>query len=176
VPALDSIRRWLTGRSFSGPPEPPRAASLRIDRVAPWLFIGPAPILGQYQDLRRRGITHLLDLRDDASDDLVAAAEVGLSAHRFPIAPDATPSHATLQAIIAWLDSEADTGAEQAVYLHGAAGLVRTPTVAAALLLQHHLPLDEAIRIVLAARPEAQIPPAHRLWLRQVEARVEPHA
>ena len=86
------------------------------------------------------------------------------------------PSHATLQAIIAWLESEADTGTDQAVYLHGAAGFVRTPTIAAALLLQHHLPLDEAIRIVLAARPEAQIPPAHRLWLRQVEARVEPHA
>jgi len=144
--------------------------ALHRPRAHPRPVPGPPP----------RGVTHLLDLRDPtrehyAADDLAAAAEVGLSAHRFPIAPDATPSHATLQAIIAWLDSEADTGAEQAVYLHGAAGLLRTPTVAAALLLQHHLPLDEAIRIVLAARPEAQIPPAHRLWLRQVEARVEPY-
>ncbi|MCK9497180.1 MAG: hypothetical protein M0R75_17040, partial [Dehalococcoidia bacterium] len=52
-------------------------ASRRVDRVAPWLLIGPDLLLDQYEELRRRGVTHVLDLRDEGSDDAGALEAMG---------------------------------------------------------------------------------------------------
>jgi protein-tyrosine phosphatase len=147
-----------------------------VDRVAPWLLIGPELLIDQYEDLRARGVTHVLDLRIEGADDHAALGLLGLQSYRVPVPDRGAPTHAQLESIIAWLDDAADPNAEQAVYVHCRAGLGRTPTIAIALLMQHDLSLAEAHRIVLSARPESAPTTAQLAWLEEVEARRRPSA
>ncbi|MQC25755.1 MAG: hypothetical protein DWG77_04575 [Chloroflexi bacterium] len=142
---------------------------VRIDQVAPWLYIGPALTVAHYRDLQARGVTHIVDLRAEASDPSTELEALGLRWCRLPVLDRAAPSDGQLQALIEWLDREADPSGEQALYIHCEAGLGRTPTIATALLMQHGLSLAEAHRLVSTARPESQ-PTAHQLvWLEALE-------
>jgi len=167
---VGGLGRFL-GR-FRGRSESPETRELarRVDRVAPWLFIGPQLLIDQYADLRRRGVTHIVDLREEASDDADALEEIGFRWRRIPIADRHAPTDDQLADIIAWLDADADPNVDQAVYVHCHAGLGRTPTIAIALLMQHDLKLAEAHRMVFAARPESAPTTRQLEWLRTVEA------
>lgn len=145
------------------------SVSRRVDCVAPWLFIGPELLIDQYAELRRRGVTHVVDLRAEGTDDGDALEGLGFRWRRFPIADRDAPTDEQLADLIAWLDGDADPNVDQAVYLHGQAGLGRTPTVAMALLMQHDLRLAETHRMVLAARPELAPTTRQLEWLRTVE-------
>lgn len=140
-----------------------------MDRVAPWLLIGPELLIDQYADLRRRGVTHVLDLREEGSDDADALEAMGFRWRRIPIPDRHAPTDEQLAHLIAWLDADADPNTDQAVYVHCHAGLGRTPTVAIALLMQHDLRLGEAHRMVLAARPEAAPTTRQIEWLRALD-------
>lgn len=146
-----------------------RELARRVDRVAPWLFIGPHLLIDQYADLRRRGVTHIVDLREEASDDADTLEEIGFRWRRIPIADRHAPTDDQLADLIAWLDADADPNVDQAVYVHCHAGLGRTPTIAIALLMQHDLKLSEAHRMVFAARPESAPTTRQLEWLRTVE-------
>lgn len=143
----------------------------RVDQVAPWLFIGPELTLAQYRDLRARGVTHVVDLREEGSDDPEALVALGLRWRRIPIPDRHAPTEAQLRELIDWLDRDSDPTRDEAVYLHCHAGLGRTPTVAIALLMQHDLTLQEAHRLVVAARPEAQPTSRQVEWLQALEGR-----
>ncbi len=143
----------------------PGGSARRVDRVAPWLYIGPQLLIDQYAELRRRGVTHVVDLRDEASDDAGSLEALGFRWLRLPVPDRRAPTDIQLAELITWLDADADPNVDQAVYVHCQAGLGRTPTVAMALLMQHDLTLAEAHRMVLAARPETA-PTAPQLeWL-----------
>lgn len=163
-------------RSLFGGPTAPRPARPheRIDRVAPWLYIGPALSADRVADLVEQGVTHVLDLREEGSDNPALMEQMGLRWRRIPIADRAAPGDDQLEAILDWLDSEVDTGREQAVYVHCHAGLGRTPTIAIALLMQQQLTLAEARRIVFAARPEVSPTEPQMAWLELLEARLAP--
>ena len=164
---LDRFRGLLGGGRRT--PERPS----RVDRVAPWLFIGPQLLIDQYADLRRRGVTHIVDLREEASDDPDALEAMGFRWRRFAIPDRHAPTHEQLAALIAWLDADADPNVDQAVYIHCHAGQGRTPAMAMALLMQHDLSLAEAHRLVHAARPESAPTSAQLTWLQDVEARLK---
>ncbi len=142
----------------------------RVDRVAPWLFIGPSLLIDQYADLRARGVTHIVDLRAEGSDDADALELLGFRWRRIPVPDRHAPTDEQLAELIAWLDADADPNVDQALYVHCHAGLGRTPTVAMALLMQHDLRLAEAHRMVFAARPESAPTTRQLEWLQQVEA------
>jgi protein-tyrosine phosphatase len=142
----------------------------RVDQVAPWLFIGPELSAPQYADLRARGVTHVVDLRLEGSDDPAALDLMGLRWRRLPIADRDAPTDAQLAELVQWLDREAEAARDPALYVHCHAGLGRTPTVAIALLMQHDLSLQEAHRLVAAARPEVQPTSRQLTWLRALEA------
>lgn len=168
---LERMRTWLARLSGGGSPRGVGVAR-RADQVAPWLFIGPALLAEQYEDLRQRGVTHVLDLREEASDDPSALAALGLEWRRIPIPDRKAPTHQQLASIIEWLNGAADPVAEQAVYVHCQGGLGRTPTIAIALLMQHDLTLAEAQRMVVSARPESAPTQLQLEWLQEVEARL----
>lgn len=172
---LERVRSWLGGLAGGGRPRHAGVAR-RVDQVAPWLFIGPELLPDQYQDLRDRGVTHVLDLRREASDDSDSLAALGLQWRRIPIPDRHAPTHEQLASIVEWLDGAADPVAEQAVYVHCQGGLGRTPTVAIALLMQHDLTLGEAQRLVVSARPESAPTQPQLRWLEEVEARLRPDA
>jgi protein-tyrosine phosphatase len=170
VPPLGDLLRSLFG---GGPPSPSRTTSAtRIDRVAPWLYIGPALTPDGVAGLAAQGVTHVLDLREEASDDPDMMERTGLRWRRIPIPDRAAPSDDQIETIIDWLDQEADASTEQAVYVHCHAGMGRTPTVAIALLMQQQLTLGEAQRLVFAARPEVAPTQAQLDWLRALEERL----
>ena len=152
------------------------AARTRVDRVAPWLYIGPALPDDGLAALPARGVTHVLDLRDEASDDPALLERLGLRWQRVPMVDREPPGEGQLEAIVEWLDGEADDASEQAVYVHCHAGISRTATVAIALLMHQDLTLAEARRLVFAARPVVAPTPRQMDWLEALEARLRPPA
>ena len=166
---LSGISRFFERIWGSADALDPGGSARRVDRVAPWLYIGPELLIDQYAELRRRGVTHVVDLREEGSDDVDSLHVLGFRWRRLPVADRRAPTDAQLAELIAWLDADADPNVDQAVYMHCHAGLGRTPTVAIALLMQHDLSLAEAQRMVLSARPEAAPTTRQLEWLSALE-------
>ena len=144
----------------------------RVDRVAPWLYLGPALDEYGYRDLRDQGVTHVVDLRAEDADDEALMAALGLRWRRFPIPDRAAPAPGQLDDLLSWLEAESAGLDEPVVYLHCHAGLGRTPTVAIALLMHRDLPLADAHRHVRAARPGAQPTAAQDAFLEALALRL----
>lgn len=142
-------------------------------RVAPWLIVGPALDAEGYAHLADLGVTHVLDLRSEDSDDPGLMNSLGLSWRRVPIDDREAPAAAQLDEINEWLDSE--TGAPT-VYVHCQGGLGRSPTVAMALLMRRGFTRAEAHRLVIGARSVAAPTDVQAAWLAELDAGSAPAA
>jgi len=169
---VTSLRDRLRAVFGGSPPREPHPRTERVDCVAPWLYIGPALSPTGVESLGRRGVTHVIDLRAEGSDDPAVMERVGLRWRRVPIPDREAPSDEQIDSIVRWLDGEADSSGDQAVYLHCHAGVSRTPTVAIALLMHQDLTLAEARRLVFAARPEVAPTDRQMDWLQALERRL----
>lgn len=138
----------------------------RVDRVAPWLLIGPALLPEDYRRLADRGATHVLDLRAERLDDAGAFRALGIEWHNVAVHDRCAPSVGQLHGLLDWIDEEVRP--DGVLYMHCEGGLGRTPTVAIALLLQQGYSLPEAHRMVLAARPEISPTGEQREWIAEV--------
>lgn len=115
------------------------------------------------------------ELAANAAQDLGArCAAMGLHWFPLPVADDSTPG-ADFEA--AWAQSRADirqrldVGERLAIHCKGGSG--RTGLIAAVLLLQQGLPLEEVTRQVQALRPKALQHPLHVSWIEQFARRGE---
>jgi ADP-ribosyl-[dinitrogen reductase] hydrolase len=131
--------------------------------VADDLLIGAYPQdAGDVAALRSAGVTRVLNLVQDVEYDAggrdacaLALAGAGIAEHRIEIVDygNLLPGHierATQQAT-AWLDEG------ERVYVHCRAGMQRSATVAAALvMLRDGLKLSEALDSIRARKPSAQ--------------------
>lgn len=152
--------RWLIRRSSTRSDE--------YARVAPWLFIGPALGDRAYATLAEVGVTHVLDLRSEASDDPELMKSLGLSWRRVPIDDRVAPSAEQLAEVVAWLEP---TGSESpVVYVHCEGGLGRAPTIAIALLMGRGFTRAEAHQFVVTARSVAAPTSAQDAWLTEIES------
>lgn len=142
-------------------------------RVAPWLFLGPALDRRGYEALRDEGVTHVVDLREEDSDDRDLMTRLGLRWRRIPIPDRAAPAPEQVDDLRAWLSAEGADGDEPVVYLHCHAGFGRTPTVAIALLMHRDIPLADAHRQVVMARTGAQPTAAQDAFLRALQQRLD---
>ncbi len=138
-------------------------------RVAPWLYLGPALDAAGYRQLTADGVTHVLDLRDEASDDPAVMRSLNLEWRRVPITDRAAPTAEQLADINAWLDAADE---QPVVYVHCEGGLGRSPTISIALLMQRGFTRSEAHRFVLTARSVAAPTPDQELWLADLEAQL----
>lgn len=139
-------------------------------RIAPWLLVGPALDSEGYAHLAGEGVTHVLDLRSEASDDPVLMETLNLKWRRVPVDDRRAPTSLQLAEINAWLATHAD--GQPIVYVHCEGGLGRSPTIAMALLMQHGFSRAEAHRLVLGARSVAAPTDEQDGWLAQVEREV----
>lgn len=153
--------RWLNRRSADRQAE--------YARVAPWLLIGPALDDRSYAALAEAGVTHVLDLRSEASDDPELMKSLGLSWLRVGIDDRVAPSAAQLAEIVEWL--EPADGVAPVVYVHCEGGLGRAPTIAIALLMGRGFTRAEAHRFVVTARSVAAPTPEQAAWLAELELR-----
>lgn len=131
--------------------------------------------------LQAAGATALVTVMPDA--ELAANAAQDLGTHcaarglhwfQLPVADDSAPG-ADFEA--AWAQSREDirqrlaAGERLAIHCKGGSG--RTGLIAAVLLLQQGLPLEEVTRQVQALRPKALQHPVHVSWIEQFARRCE---
>ena len=143
--------------------------------IAPWLLVGPALDARGYAHLAEKGVTHVLDLRSEASDDPAVMEELGLQWKRVPVDDQEAPTRAQLDEINDWLDAVPEER-PPVVYVHCEGGLGRSPTVAMALLMRRGFSHAEAHRLVLGARSVAAPTPPQVSWLAEIEREVRTHA
>jgi len=154
------MRRWFNRRS------PSRTAEYA--RVAPWLVIGPVLDDHGYAALAQSGVSHVLDLRSEASDDPELMKSLGLAWLRVPIDDRVAPSAEQLAEIVEWLEP---TGSDSpVVYVHCEGGLGRAPSIAIALLMGRGFTRAEAHQFVVTARSVAAPTPAQDAWLTEIES------
>lgn len=151
-----------------------RSRRARVDRVSPWLFLGPALDEAGYRDLVAQGVTHVADLREEGSDDAGTMAALGLQWRHLPMRDRAAPSSGQVEDLRDWFARAADD--EAVLYVHCHAGFGRTPTVAIALLMHGGLPLADAHLQVRGARPDAQPTAAQDAYLEALARRLAPRA
>jgi len=137
-----------------------------MDLVAPRLFLGAAPTsLNHFQSVRERGVDAILTLQTEAEaarQGLLpevasrVASSLGMSMHRMPI-PDLDP--ASLRRLIdnAVLLLDDLLGGGRHVFLHCAAGLNRSPTVAAAWIAWRR-DLEAAAACLLVRQSHPSVP------------------
>ncbi|HEX3220093.1 MAG TPA: dual specificity protein phosphatase [Candidatus Limnocylindria bacterium] len=135
-------------------------------RIASWLLIGPALEGGSYAQLVREGVTHVIDLRAEASDSEAFMAGLGLDWLHIGVHDRAAPSNSQLTQIAKWLDERSDP--ESAVYIHCEGGVERSPTIAIALLILKGKWLAEAEGLVMRSHPDAKPTPQQREWLERL--------
>ncbi|MGI8657568.1 MAG: protein-tyrosine phosphatase family protein [Candidatus Limnocylindria bacterium] len=120
-----------------------------------------------YAHLADEGVTHVIDLRSEASDDPAVMRSLELAWRRVPIDDRSAPTNQQLAEINAWLDANDE---QPVVYVHCEGGLGRAPTIATALLMQRGFTRAEAHRFILAVRSAASPTPDHDAWLSAMEA------
>lgn len=152
------LRRFLGGGS-----EPPY---YHIDRVAPWLLIGPALHDRDYSLLKEHGVTHVVDLREEAFDEESSMRAMGFHWRRLPIPDRDAPTSIQIDDLVRWLDAR--PAERETLYLHCEAGMGRTPTVAMALLLRRGFSLPEAQQLVQSARAESAPTSRQLAWLERI--------
>jgi protein-tyrosine phosphatase len=142
------------------------AASKRIDRVRPWLQVGGALAPEDYERLQAAGVTHVVDLREDAEVDagVEQLATFGIERRQVPVPNRKAPTTQQVLEVLDWLPSD---GAS--VYVHCQGGFGRAGTMAVGLLVQSGRTVEEAEREVRASRPEININDAQRAWLEELE-------
>jgi protein-tyrosine phosphatase len=150
--------RWLFPRRARPPAD--------FVRIAPWLVLGSALSPAGYKELARAGITHVLDLRSEASDDPALMRRLGLGWRRVPVEDRAAPTTAQLDEIERWLHSG---DPDPVLYVHCEGGLGRSPTIAIALLMRRGFARAEAHRFVLTARSVAAPTSQQLAWLTEIE-------
>ena len=142
--AADHIVRILTG-----------APIRRVSQVTPQLHVG-----GQYRrrgwpELKKRGITAVVNLRTEFDD-----AAAGIAPERYLYLPAVDDTPPTLEQLRQGADFIAEEIARGGgVYIHCGAGVGRAPTMAAAYLVSTGLTPDEAWARIRAVRPFIRIKP-----------------
>lgn len=141
----------------------PILRSFTWDEIAPGVHAGRAPIFRRdIWRLRARGITHILDLREDLEWDgpgrrggsaIVEIETLGLSRLCVAIRDMGTPSVRHLDEAVAYLDAALHLGGS--VYVHCRAGVQRTGAIAAAWFArQQRCSIDEAVERLRERRPD----------------------
>lgn len=146
--------------------EAARGAAKRIDRINDWLWVGGALPPEEYQRLQEAGITHIVDLREEAPSDHPRLRSLGITRRHVPVSDRGPPSIAQLLEIADWLGDRDEGGR---LYVHWKGGFGRAATIAVGLLVLRGSALQDAVDLVRKARPEMQLNAEQWAWLWLVE-------
>jgi rhodanese-related sulfurtransferase len=131
--------------------------ALAVHELEPHLLTGRQPLTElDVRDLARRGVTHVLDLRQErewrgtgrhGADAVGAMPAYGIERLGLPVGDGEAPDGATLDLAVEFLDRAiGDGGAERKAYVHCRAGIERTGTVVLAYLAwRDRLPVSRAL-------------------------------
>jgi protein-tyrosine phosphatase len=136
----------------------------RIHWLTDDIAIASEPSLDDWLGVREAGIRCVVDLREEMPDNANVVEALGLSYLRLPIVEGRAPTQAELIAATSWIDERISS--EGPVLIHCREGRGRSATIAVATLVRLGIPLFEAYRIVMRARPETAINDAQQEALR----------
>jgi protein-tyrosine phosphatase len=125
-----------------------RRRSFDAARVTRGLWVGSAPSAPQAEELVRRGITAVVDLRAERSE--TASWPPAVVVDHIPLVDHAAPTADELD-LASRRVSELVRGGHE-VLVHCRAGLERAPTIACAVLMRQGWSLADAYRRVVEAR------------------------
>ncbi|MBI3858888.1 MAG: ATP-grasp domain-containing protein [Thaumarchaeota archaeon] len=124
-----------------------------VTRIGPVAF-GPA-LSGQR--LRRLGVQHVIDLREDREKPRTnpdGSDLDGIKVHCVPLLDDRAPDVDAFQSIVLLMDDLLRSGS---VYVHCRLGRGRAPTIVLGWLLHHGFDLDTSFALLYSRRPYSNL-------------------
>ncbi len=147
-----------------------RPRQLNLSWITDSLAVGGAFRPHDVRRLRAQGVTAVLDLRAEASDDPDVLARYGIQFLRLPTPDVHSPSQEDFDRGVAWVLEQQAAGHK--VFVHCMHGAGRGPVVGAAVLIACGYRSTEALRLVRIRRWQA-VPNARQLeGLRDFEQRL----
>lgn len=140
----------------------------KLSEITPQLHVGGQHNGLGYERLRHRGITAIVNMREEEHSD--KAKGIGGERHlHLPTIDHTPPSIQDLKRGVAFISREIEQHKGR-VYIHCRAGCGRAPSMAAAYLISTGMTRKEALRFIKAARPFIDLNKFQLLVLDQFEA------
>jgi len=128
-------------------------AELNYSDVTPQLAVGGSFVNGQITQLKKRGVTAVVDCREEAQDDAVALGQAGLEFLHLPAPDRYAMTYEQLHEGVEWVLDRMSRGGR--AFLHCEHGVGRGPLMACAVLVAQGHTAPEALRIVRDGRWQA---------------------
>lgn len=126
---------------------------LNYSDVTPWLAVGGSFRPSQVRHLKARGVTAVVDCREEAEDDPVLLRRSGIDFLHLPAPDRFAMSFDQLQEGVNWINEHVASGGK--AFLHCEHGVGRGPLMACALLVSRGHDAGEALRTVRSGRWQA---------------------
>ncbi len=123
--------------------------------ITPSLAQGPRFTRAQVAGLARSGVSSVLDVRKEASDDGDLLAAHGIHFYHVPMVDLAPPTLRQLRRAVDWVMKELAN--DRKVFIHCQSGVGRSVCVACAVLVRMGYDLSQAYEEVHRKRPEAVV-------------------
>ncbi len=123
---------------------------LNVSRVTPQLLVGGHVPKSAYPQLQALGVTHVIDVRQERSDDAAALRALGIELLHLPAPDRYAPSVTQLQQGVAWALPRIAQGGQ--VYAHCEHGVGRGPLMGLAILVAQGWDATEAYKKLREAR------------------------
>lgn len=136
-----------------------------LDWVAPDLAIGSD--IRDLDFLKRHGISAIIGLQAERSDEESKLRNAGMEYLRLPIKDGHAPELSQIQSMVSWINQQAKNGKK--VYMHCAAGVGRAPTMAMAYLVSTGLTADQAFAEIKLKHPDTGPGPRQLEAVREYE-------
>ncbi len=130
-----------------------RPTELNYSDVTPQLAVGGSFVNGQIKQLKKRGVTAVVDCREEAQDDAVALGQAGLEFLHLPAPDRYAMTYEQLHEGVEWVLDRMSRGGR--AFLHCEHGVGRGPLMACAVLVAQGHTAPEALRIVRDGRWQA---------------------
>ncbi|MEA2641412.1 MAG: hypothetical protein QOF51_2806 [Chloroflexota bacterium] len=131
----------------------PWSHDLNLSWITPQLAAGGAFQTAEISQLRRLGITAVVDCREEAGDDADALARSGIELLRLPTPDNHQLTQPALEAGVTWVNERLARG--DRVFVHCMHGIGRGPLLGSCVLVSQGLSPQEALTTVKRKRWQA---------------------
>jgi protein tyrosine phosphatase (PTP) superfamily phosphohydrolase (DUF442 family) len=123
---------------------------MNVSQVNDWLWVGGSVSRGQYRELAAQGITAVIDLRAERSDDAAALGALGIELLHLPVTDRYPPSVEQLTRGVEWALPRLQAGGR--LYTHCEHGVGRGPLMGLAVMVAQGADATAAYRALRQAR------------------------
>ena len=123
---------------------------MNASRVNEWLMVGGAVPRSDYSRLKAEGVTAVIDMRSERSDDAAALAALGIELLNLPVTDRYPPSVEQVMRGVEWALPRVEKGGT--LFTHCEHGVGRGPMMGLAVMVARGADVAEAYRAVRKAR------------------------